>query len=79
VGSTNPEKRAMPRRKKDQIPRLVVPPNATLRQIYAKYRREFTAADLQQYTEIEDGVPIEQIVAELEAIQRKEMRKRKKA
>ena len=62
----------MPRKKKEQIPRLVVPAKATLRQIYAKYRQEFTAADLQQYTELENGVPIEQIVAELEAIQRRD-------
>ena len=69
----------MPRKKKDQIPRLLVPPKATLRQIYAKYRQEFTAADLQQYTELENGVPIEQILAELETIQRRETRRRKKA
>lgn len=29
----------------------------TLREIYARYRREFTAADLQKYTEIEEGIP----------------------
>jgi hypothetical protein len=72
----------MPRKKKDQIPRLVIPPKATLRQIYAKYRQEFTAADLQEYTEeniLEDGVPIENILTELEAIQRRDTRKRKQA
>ena len=69
----------MPRKRKDRIPRLEVPANATLRQIYAKYRREFSAADLQQYTEPEEGVPAEQILADLEAIQRKETRKRKRA
>ena len=68
----------MARKKKDGIPRLVVPPNATLRQIYAKYRKEFTAADLQQYTELQQGVPLEQILEELEAIQRREGRKRSK-
>jgi hypothetical protein len=68
----------MPRKKNDGIPRLVVPKNATLRQIYAKYRQEFTAADLQQYTEMEEGIPVDQIVADMEAIQRVETSKRKK-
>jgi hypothetical protein len=57
-------------KKKDETPRLLVPKNATLRQIYAKYRQEFTAADLQQYTESEDGIPVEQILAEMEGVQR---------
>jgi hypothetical protein len=70
----------MPKKKKAAIPRLVVPKNATLRQIHAKYRQEFTASDLQQYTEIEDGIPVEQILAEMEALQRREtQRPRKKA
>jgi hypothetical protein len=73
----------MPRKKKDDIPRLVVPENATLEEIYAKARQEFTAADLQKYTEIEAGIPAEQVLAEMEAIHREEtqkrMRKRKKA
>jgi hypothetical protein len=43
-----------------------------LRELYAKFRREFTAADLQKFTEIEDGIPFEQIIAELEEIHRKE-------
>lgn len=70
----------MPRKKKDEVPRLIVPKDATLRQIYARYRQEFTAADLQQYTEMEEGIPAEQILAEMEAIQREETsRDRKKA
>jgi hypothetical protein len=68
----------MPRKKNDGIPRLEVPKNATLRQIYAKYRQEFTAADLQQYTEPLKGVPIDQILTEMEAIQRTETQKRRK-
>jgi hypothetical protein len=68
----------MPRKKKDGVPRLVVPKNATLRQIYAKYRQEFSAADLQQYTEMEKGIPVDQILAEMEAIQRAETSRRKK-
>jgi hypothetical protein len=68
----------MPRKKKIEVPRLVVPKNATLRQIYARARAEFTAADLQKYTEIESMVPAEQLLAELEAIHAEETRKRKK-
>jgi hypothetical protein len=65
-------------KKNDQIPRLVVRKNATLREIYARLREEFTAADLQKYTEIEEGIPMEQVIAEMEAIHRKESQKRRK-
>jgi hypothetical protein len=68
----------MPRKKKDIVPRLVVPKNATLRQIYAIYRAQFTAADLQKYTEIEPMVPAEQLLAELETIHAEETRKLQK-
>jgi hypothetical protein len=67
----------MGRKKKDDIPRLVVPENATLRQIYAKYRQEFTAADLQKYTEIEEGIPAEQLLEKLEEIHRKATKRKK--
>jgi hypothetical protein len=53
-----------------------VPPGATLREIYKKYREEFSAADLQQYTELEEGIPADEILAELEAIQQKATHKR---
>ena len=36
------------------------------RTIYAILREEFTAADLQKYTEIEPLIPAEQVLAELE-------------
>ena len=45
--------------------------------IYAKALRAFTAADLQKYTEIEPGIPAEQVLAELEAMDREEAEKRK--
>ncbi len=47
-----------------------------LRAIYAQLRREFTAADLQKFTEIDEGIPIEQVIAEMEEIHRKYSRKR---
>lgn len=45
--------------------------------IYAKALKAFTAADLQKYTEIEPGIPAEQVLAELEAMDREEVEKRK--
>jgi hypothetical protein len=68
----------MSRRKKNGIPILRVPKNASLRQIYAIYRKQFTAADLQKYTEIGPMVPADQLLAELEAIDKRETAKRKK-
>lgn len=43
----------------------------TLRQIYARIKREFSAADLQKFTEIEEGVPADLVLAEMEAINQK--------
>jgi hypothetical protein len=68
----------MPKKKKIDIPVLIVPKNATEKQIYAIARKEFTAADLQRYTEIEPTVPADQVLAELEAIHEEETRKKKK-
>jgi hypothetical protein len=48
-----------------------------LKAIYAKSRKEFSAADLQKYTINEKGVRIEKVLAELEAAHREFMRKRK--
>jgi hypothetical protein len=48
-----------------------------LKAIYAKSRREFTAADLQKFTVIEKGIPIEKVLAEVEARHREFIRKRK--
>lgn len=50
----------------------------SLKAIYAKARQAFTAADLQRYTEIEKGIPAEEVLANLEAMSRKADRKRKK-
>lgn len=67
-------------KKKFEIPILKVPKNATLRQIYAIAKKEFTAADLAKYLQEDDEpmVPAEQLLAELEAIHREETAKRKK-
>lgn len=71
----------MPRKKKKEpIPVLKVPKNATLKQIYARARAEFTAADLAEYCRpldeiLEGSVPAEEFIAELEEIQRRAARK----
>ncbi|HMF16622.1 MAG TPA: hypothetical protein VKE98_05410 [Gemmataceae bacterium] len=58
-----------------KIPILRVKKSDSLKTIYAKYRRAFTAADLQKYTEIEEGIPLEQILEELKANQKKPLKK----
>ncbi len=50
----------------------------SLRKIYAKYRKAFTAADLQKYAEIEEGIPFDKIVAEIDLAQREWEKKKKK-
>lgn len=47
------------------------------RTIYAILRKEFTAADLQKYTEIESLIPADHVLAELEKSQRKVKVKKK--
>ena len=55
-------------------------PDKELQALYAKMRQKFTAADLQKYTEIEPGVPLEKVIAEMEEIHRQvSQSKRKKA
>jgi hypothetical protein len=41
-----------------------------LRAIYAKSRREFSAADLQKFTVVEQGIPLKKVIAEMEKIQK---------
>jgi hypothetical protein len=47
--------------------------------LYARIRDEFSAADLQKYTEIEEGIPAEQVLAEMEEIHRQVTQAREKA
>jgi hypothetical protein len=62
-----------------KVPILRIKKGDSLKTIYAKARRAFTAADLQKYTEIEEGIPLEDILAELKANQDKPARKRSKS
>jgi hypothetical protein len=68
----------MAKPKKSKIPILDVPPNATLRQIYAAYKKQFTAADLAKYCQDEPMVPMEQVLADMEKIHREETEKLQK-
>jgi hypothetical protein len=47
-----------------------------LKAIYTESRRKFTAADLQKYTVIETGIPLETVIGEMEEIHRKYKRKK---
>jgi hypothetical protein len=56
---------------------LKVRKNATLREIHRESKKQFTAADLARFCQDEPTVPAEQVLAELEAIYEKEMRRYK--
>jgi hypothetical protein len=64
-------------RKNDDVPRLKVRKGATLKEIYAAYKKQFTAADLQKYTEIEPMVPAAQVLAEMEKVHQEVMAAKK--
>ena len=62
----------MPRKRiEDGVPILEVPEGATS-QIYDISREEFTAADLQKFTEKMEGVPFQKVISQLEGIQRRQ-------
>lgn len=70
----------MPQKKKNNeppIPRLWVRKGATLKEIYAKARKAFTAADLAKYCRDEPMVPFEETLAEMERINNEITAKRK--
>ena len=60
----------MAKRKDDKSGRSKAKVDKKLQAIYAKSRREFSAADLQKFTVIEKGIPLEKTIAEMEKIQR---------
>jgi hypothetical protein len=68
----------MAARKTPKIRILRINKGDSLKTIYRKAREAFTAADLQKHTEIEEGIPMEQVLGELEAIQRAGARKARK-
>lgn len=42
-----------------------------LKEAYRLAKAAFTAEDLQRYTEVDEGIPFEEVLAELEEMQRK--------
>lgn len=60
----------MAKRKPNKPRRKLSKEERRLKGIYAKSRREFSAADLQKYTVIEKGIPMEKVIKEMERIQR---------
>ncbi len=57
---------------------LKVPKNATLKQIYAIVRKEFTADDFYRCIEPGPTVPFDKVLAKLEDIHRRESRRLEK-
>ena len=66
----------MANRKNDKPQRTPSRKKKELQAVYDRVRREFSAADLQKYTEIEPGIPFAQVLAELEETHRQTKRKR---
>lgn len=64
-------------KRKNGDPQTDADSDEDLRAIYAQYKKEFTAADLQKYTEIEEGIPAAQVIAKCEEILREAKLKQK--
>jgi hypothetical protein len=67
----------MAKRKVNQSRRPKTKEEKRLQAIYAQSQQEFSAADLQKFTEIEEGIPIEEVLAEMEKIQKTYKAKKK--
>ena len=66
----------MPTKKKDDPIRVLrIKKGDTLKQIYAKVRRSFSAVDLQRYTQDDEMIPVDDLIAELEVIDAEGKRK----
>jgi hypothetical protein len=63
-------RKPMAKRKPNKPRRKLSKEEQRLKAIYAKSRREFSAADLQKYTVIEKVIPMEKVIKEMEKIQR---------
>jgi hypothetical protein len=68
----------MAKKRKTNLPILNVRKGATMREIYARARSEFTADDLQKYTVDEPMIPADEVMKELEAIHSEETAKASK-
>ena len=65
-------------RKEPPIPILRIKKGDNLKEINLKARRAITAADIADFANMEEGVPVERVLAQMEAIERTESSKRKK-
>jgi hypothetical protein len=69
----------MPRKKDEPIRILRINKTDSLKTIYAKVRRSFTAADLARFADVDEKmVPAQEVLRSLEAIHQEETRKRKR-
>jgi hypothetical protein len=68
----------MAKAKTPRVRILRVKKGDTLKTLYAKMRRAFTAADLQRYTEIEEGIPARDVLAGLRALDREAAKNKKR-
>ncbi len=68
----------MAKRRKPALPILRIKKGDSLKTIYAKAQQAFTAADLQKFTDVDEGIPAKHLLAELEALDREASRKGKK-
>jgi hypothetical protein len=66
----------MAKRKNDKSKRFKDWTEEEKKALYAEMRAKFSAADLQKYTEIEEGIPARQVLAEMEKYQQKHSRER---
>jgi hypothetical protein len=57
-------------------PRKTSAEDKKLKAIYARGRKEFSAADLQKFTVIENGIPLKQVIAEMKRIHREIIKKK---
>jgi len=60
----------MKNQKNGRLRRLRIKKSDDLKAIYAKARRAFTAAELQRFTEIDDSVSADEVLARLESMAR---------
>jgi hypothetical protein len=58
----------MAKRKNDKPRQRKKNKDKDLQALYGKARRQFTAANLQKYTVIEKGIPLERVIADMEKI-----------
>ena len=54
----------------DPNPRPAGPNGPELQALYEKFRQSFSAADLQRYTELDEGVSADEFLAEMEEAQK---------